>query len=275
MSLDLGSTVRLEAVCRDPAGVPATAAGVTLVITLPDGTTTIADVPAPAQTGQYQRDYVTTLPGQHAVRWAFTGPAAAYTDGFDVRPEVPGTVLSLRDAKRHLTITTPDDDDDLRSWLETITEGVESLAGAVVRRTITELQDLPRRGVETMMLRKVPVLQVTALVPVLSGGWIYAPADLDVDTTGVIRLRSGGWLYGPQRVTYLVGRAVTPSSIISAAKIILQHLWRVKYGSSRALPGIGGGDDFSVTEPIPGFGYAIPNRAMQLLEPFKLPPGMA
>jgi hypothetical protein len=32
--------------------------------------------------------------------------------------------------------------------------------------------------------------------------------------------------------------------------------------------------DFDVTEPVVGFGYAIPNRALQLLEPYRLPPGV-
>jgi hypothetical protein len=38
---------------------------------------------------------------------------------------------------------------------------------------------------------------------------------------------------------------------------------------------VGGADDYNVTEPIPGFGYAVPNRVLQLLEPFKQPPGVA
>jgi hypothetical protein len=57
----------------------------------------------------------------------------------------------------------------------------------------------------------------------------------------------------------------------SASRIILQHLWRTRQGPARPTRG---GDDYSVTEPIAGFGYAIPNRALQLLEPYRLPPGV-
>lgn len=276
MSFDLGSTVRLDAQCQDPGGALVTAASVTLTITLPDGTTVTPVVPDPVQVGLYRVDYVTTQAGQHAVRWLFTGPACAYTDMFDVRPAVPGYILSLAQAKRHLRITRPEDDEDLREWLESITEGIEGLAGAVVRRTITEVQDIARRGVPTMVLRHTPVLELTGIATVYAGGWTCAVADLDLDpATGTVRLLSGGWLYGPLRVTYIAGRAIKPPTITAASKIILRHLWRTRYGSSRALPSAGGNEDFSVTEPIPGFGYAIPNRALQLLEPFRLPPGTA
>lgn len=275
MSFDLGSAVRLTATCTDPGGTPATAATALLTVTLPDGTTVIPTVPAPAETGQYVVDYVTTMAGQHAVRWLFTEPAFAYTDTVDVRPAVPRLILSQADARSHLRITTPADAELLREWLESITEGVENLAGAVVRRTITEKHPVPFRGVGSLMLRTVPVLDLVSVVPVLPGGQTYTPDQFDLDPTGVVQLLDRALIYGPLRITYVAGRAVTPASITSASRIILRHLWRTRYGSSRALPSVGGDDDFSVTEPIPGFGYAIPNRALQLLEPFRLPPGLA
>lgn len=275
MSFDLGSAVRLTATCTDPGGTPATAATALLTVTLPDGTTVIPTVPAPVETGQYVVDYVTESPGQHAVRWLFTDPAFAVTDTFDVRPAAPRLILSLADARSHLRITTPADDADLREWLESITEGVENLAGAVVRRTVTEKHSVPFRGAGSLMLRTVPVLELVSLVPVLVGGWTYTPAEFDLDPTGVLQRIDRAPIYGPLRITTVVGRMVTPASITSASRIILRHLWRTRYGSSRALPSVGGDDDFLVTEPIPGFGYAIPNRALQLLEPFRLPPGLA
>lgn len=275
MSFDLGDTVRLTADCTDPDGTPTTAATAVLTVTLPDGTTATPDVPAPAQSGQYVVDYVTTVAGQHAVRWLFTGPGYAYTDTFDVRPAVPRLILSLADAKLHLRITTPSDEAYLREWLEAITEGVENLAGAVVRRTVTEKHSIPFRGIGALMLRTVPVLELVSLTPVLTGGWTYTPAEFDLDPSGVVQRLDGARIYGPLRTVHVAGRAVTPASMTAASRIILRHLWRTRHGSSRALPNVGGDDDFSVTEPIPGFGYAIPNRALQLLEPFRLPPGIA
>jgi hypothetical protein len=66
-----------------------------------------------------------------------------------------------------------------------------------------------------------------------------------------------------------------PPTINLAARILLQHLWRTQYGASRVGPSIGGGDDYAVTEPVPGFGYAVPNRVLQLLQPYKTPPAVA
>jgi hypothetical protein len=87
-----------------------------------------------------------------------------------------------------------------------------------------------------------------------------------------VQLLAGGTVAGPLRVTYVAGRRIVPAAITAAAKIILQHLWRTQQGPGRPQRGV---DDFDVTEPIPGLGYAIPNRAVQLLEPYKQPPGVA
>lgn len=278
MPFDLGDTVRLEAVCQDPGGTLATASTATLTVTLPDGTTVTPAVGAPASAGEYSVDYVTTQPGRHGVRWVFTGPGCAYTDVFDVREAAPSLILSLADARRHLRYAPGDtsDDEQIREWLETITIGVEHFAGACCRRTVIEQHDIPGIGSGVLALRRTPVLSLTSLSAVLTGGTSYLAADFAVDrATGVISRLDGARIYGPLLVTYVAGRTVIPANLSSAARIILQHLWRTQYGASRGLSSIGGGDDYSVTEPMPGFGYAIPNRAMQLLEPDRLPPGVA
>lgn len=278
MPFDLGDTVRLQAECRDAAGTLTTATTAVVTLTLPDGTTATPAVGAPASAGEYLVDYPTVQAGRHGVRWTFTGPGSAYTDSFDVREAAPALILSLADARRHLRYAPGDtsDDEQIREWLETITIGVEALAGVCCRRTVTEAHTVPADGVLALVLRRTPVLSVTSLVAVQSGGTSYLPADLDVDgPTGVIRRLDGGRFYGPLRIVYVAGRAIIPANLSSASRIILQHLWRTQYGASRGLSGVGGGDDYLVTEPIPGFGYAIPNRALQLLEPDRLPPGVA
>jgi hypothetical protein len=247
-----------------------------LTITLPDGTTSTPAVPDPVDAGQYVVDVPAATAGRHSVRWTFTDPGCAFTDMFEVSPAEPPLILRMADAKNHLRITTPDDDDDLRDWLVTITEGIEYLCGPVCRRSVSEVQDLPFNGQRTFVLRKVPALEITGTEPMIQGGVSWTPDLLDLDgATGVVRRKDGGLLWAPLRVLYIVGRMQTPQSLTSASKIILQHLWRARYGSSRALPGIGGGEDFDVTQPVPGFGYAIPNRALQLMEPYRLPPGTA
>lgn len=270
MPYDLGATARLTAECRDPGGTLTTAATAVLAIGLPDGTSTSPPVEETG-TGQYQADYPTTQAGRHTVRWLFTGPGAAYTDSFDVRDAVPPSILSLSDAMDHLNKKSAADRDEVRFWVEATTRAVEWFVGPVVVRTVTEVH--PVRVVEALALRQVPALALTSVVPVRSGGTSYEVAGLDLDeSTGIVRLLSGGCFYGPLRVTYEAGRRIIDANITAAARIILQHLWRTQQGPGRPQLGVG---DFDVTEPIPGLGYAIPNRAVQLLNPDQIPPGMA
>lgn len=271
MAFDLGAVVPLGTTVRDSAGALANAGAVALTVTLPDATTVAVSPVAPTSTGLYAYDYPSTQAGRHTVRWVATGVnAGAYTDSFDVRESAPPAILSLADAKKHLNKTTTTDDDEIRSWVESITAGIEGLCGPVVVRTVVERHE--GRRVPVICLRQTPILSLTSVVAILAGGTTYTVADLDVDaTTGVVQRLDGGTLTGPLRVTYTAGRRIVPAAISSAARIILQHLWRTQQGPGRPQLGTG---DFDVTEPIAGFGYAIPNRALQLLEPYRLPPGV-
>ncbi|MEV6477621.1 hypothetical protein [Streptomyces sp. NPDC051657] len=272
MPYDLGATVRLTAECQDPGGTLTTADTATLTVTLPGGATA---TPAAAETapGTYQADYVSSAPGRHTVRWVFTGPADAYTDSFDVRPLAPPTILSLADAKRHLKLqpTRSDRDDEIRGWTESITRGIEGLCGPVVVRTVEERHDA--RQADTIVLRHVPALELTSITPLqpAAPGHDVDSLDLDPDT-GVVRRIHGGTFSGLLLCIYTAGRPIVPANITAAARIIVQHLWRTTQGPGRPQLGTG---DFDVTEPMIGFGYAIPNRALQLLEPDRLPPGVA
>jgi hypothetical protein len=271
MPFDLGAVVPLGTTVRDAAGDLANAGLMSVTITLPDATATTITPVAPTSTGVYAYDYATTQAGRHTVRWVATGVnAGAYTDSFDVRESTPPGILSLADAKKHLNKTTTTDDDEIRSWVESITAGIEGLCGPVVVRTVSERHE--GRRVPLICLRQTPILSVTSVVAVLSGGTSYTVADLDVDAvTGVVQRLDGGTLTGPLLVTYAAGRRIVPAAMTAAAKIILQHLWRTQQGPGRPQLGTG---DFDVSEPIQGFGYAIPNRALQLLEPYRLPPGV-
>lgn len=276
MTYDLGSTVRLTAECRDPGGVPTTAATAVVTVTLPDGTAVTPAVVETATVGMYQADVPATVAGRHTVRWVWTGPTHAYTDTFDVWPEAPPVILSLRAAKKHLNLSLADstEDDEVRFWNGVTTRAVEVFTGPVVIRECTEVHQ--ERSMRTAVLMWTPVASVTAAEPVLPSGTAYDIADLVVDgETGLVRLASGSALRGPLRFTYRAGRPVIEPNISGAARIILQHLWRTQRASGRGGGIAGSSSDYSVTEPIPGLGYAIPNRAVQLLEPDRLPPGVA
>ncbi|MGV9755434.1 hypothetical protein ACWDUC_06300 [Streptomyces tricolor] len=268
MPFDLGATVRLTADCLDPDGAPTTATSATVTVALPDGSTV---TPAAAETGtpgRYQADYVTTVPGRHTVRWVWSGPAHAYTDMFDVREATPPAIMSLATARRHLKKTDTADDEEIRDWIEACTRAVEQFVGPVAVRTITETAHFSTA--RSVALTRVPALSLVSVATLRPGGPSYTVDDLLLDPdTGLVSAVTGGILYGPLRFTYRAGRVIVSANIRAAAKIILQHLWRTRQGPGRPQRGV---DDYDVTEPLPGLGFAIPNRAVQLLDPDSLGP---
>ncbi|WP_405924856.1 hypothetical protein [Streptomyces sp. NBC_00035] len=272
MPYDLGATARLTADCRDPGGTLVTASTATVTVTLPDGSTVSPAAAETATDGVYQADYVTEQSGRHTVRWVFTGPAHAYTDALDVREEAPPTVLPLADAKGLLKKKGDASDDSLvRFWNESTTRAVEYFVGPVVVRTVSEGHYVGLAN--AIALRKTPALELVSMTSLLSGGVTYDVADLVLDgSLGIVIRRDGGRIYGPVRMVYRAGRIVIPANILGASQLILQHLWRTLAGPGRPQRGV---DDYDVTEPIPGLGYAIPNRAVQLMNPDDDGPGIA
>lgn len=277
MSFDLGAVVPLGTTVRDSAGAMANAGAMALTITLPDNTTVSVPAVAPTTTGIYAYDYPTVQPGRHAVRWVASGlNAGAYTDVFDVREAAPPMLFSLAGAKAKLDIpsTSTSDDEELREFIEATTQCVEFFVGPVVRRTVQEVLQGDR---EMWVLHTLPVIAVSAITPLQIWQQGIDVGVLDVDTaTGILRRKDALWFFsGEYRITYTAGRTAVAPNVSLASKLILQHLWRTNYGASRGLTGIGGGEDFAVTEPIPGLGYAIPNRALQLLQADRDPGGFA
>jgi uncharacterized phiE125 gp8 family phage protein len=181
-------------------------------------------------------------------------------------------LITLADAKAQLDIETASHDTELGVYVEAITAAIERHTGPVENRTVTEVVD--SQDIR-LAVTQVPTVSLTSITPILNGGLAIDLADVALDgDAGVIRRLDGGRFYGgPWTVVYTAGRGTVPPTIKLAAMMLLQHLWRTQYGAARGS--VGGGDDVSVTEPIPGFGYAIPYRVLQLLEPYKVPPGVA
>jgi hypothetical protein len=182
-------------------------------------------------------------------------------------------LLTLDEAKRQLDIETTADDLELQVYVDALTVAIERHIGPVVFREVTEV--IKGRGC-TMCLSSIPVTALVSVTPLGSGAALDVGA-LDLDPApGIVRYLNGSFSGSLWRVVYTAGRVAVdgevPPTIKLAAAILLQHLWRTQYGSAR---GQSSSDDYAVTEPIPGFGYAIPNRVLQLLEAYKLPPGVA
>ncbi|KAA6211772.1 head-tail connector protein [Streptomyces filamentosus] len=181
-------------------------------------------------------------------------------------------LLTLAEAKAQLNITTTTSDTELQAYIEAITSAIEGIVGPVENRTVVELVEA--RG-PTMTLLQAPVVSLTSFVPVLDGGTALDVTGLYLyGAIGEVRRKNGSsFCGGPWTATYTAGRGTVPPTINLAARILLQHLWRTQYGSARGVAA--SADDFDVNEPVIGYGYAIPNRVLQLLEPFKTGPGVA
>jgi len=262
--IDTGQVYHATLTIRNQASPPSTAA---LTITLPDGTTTSPAVGTGAASGSdwlIAYDYQTVQAGLHKAAWQTAGPGTAVVDYFNVRAFV--SILSLAEAKAHLSAGSVAswtiDDDELRNFLQAVTEAIESKVGPCVRRTVT--QRIADTCNSQLVLNQAPVIAVTSVTSVWTGGpsWDTALLILDSDA-GIVTTQLGAipFYYGPWDVAYQPGRAVVPERFIHAAKELLRHLWETQRGQL-AAPILGGGDTYTTSA---GWSFSIPNRVLELL----------
>lgn len=265
MAVDVGDLYRCNFTLKSPDNALVNATTMTLTITLPDNTTTVITPVAPMSTGTYQYDYTTVQAGRHQARWVGTGTnPGAYVEAFDVRPASINYLVSLQDAKTKLNISTTTNadplDEEIRSYLEAVTGVVERHLGqAVVRRSFTEERTATNGCV---VLSWPPVVSITSMA-LVDGTYTWDINTLHVSPTGVVYSPLGIGPYGTVTVTYTAGMPVVPKEYSLAGLIILQHLWETERGSSGG-PRPGGLED-SMTLGLGRMGFAIPNRALELL----------
>jgi hypothetical protein len=254
---DLGDVIHLTWEVRDLAGALADST-IVLNITLPDQTVAGPFTPTRASIGQYSYDYATTQAGGHVARAVGTAQPFAHTSVFDVEPAADISIVSLSNVKKQLTKTTTTDDDEIRSYILSATENIEATCGVCRIRSFTERAT----GSGTLVLTNRPVITLTTITPIYSWSPTVAVGEVDVHLeTGVITRLNGWPFWGPYNVTYKAGRAIIPSSLRSAGMLIVQHLWESRRGLS-SIPRYGGEEE---TVTLPGWGYAIPNRAAELM----------
>ncbi len=263
------------------------ASTVTTVVKLAnaDGTTTTTGTyasPAHDSTGNYHQDVpVTDLTGLGHYQFAVTttGPGSGVQVGdFDVFDPFEPALLPLQDAKDQLNIpqATATYDSELQAYIATIETSLEGATGGpLVNRVVTERGELD--GTCTVLqAQQRPVVSVTSITPVATGIAADLSAGLDIDKgAGIIRALGGRTLGSSWdaavTVVYVAGwGTVMPAAFNLAGRIILAHLWETQHGPS-GRPGMGGEEVL-----LPGWGFAIPTRAVELLNgsqggiPFRL-----
>jgi uncharacterized phiE125 gp8 family phage protein len=274
----LGQPVTVSTTVRDRTGAPIDAGTLTLVVKIrnADGTTTITGTyasPAHDSTGNYHQDIPAsdlTAIAHYQYTWTATGTGAGVSVGdFDVADPDEISVLPLQDAKDQLIITTTVSDARIQAWIATIESSLERMTGGpLVNRTVTERAEM-LSGQTVIVVRQRPLVSVTQILG--AGGTaidISGGLDLDVNA-GTIRRKLGLPFYGPfftwlPQVTVIAvagwGVAV-PAAFSQAAMIILQHLYESRRGPGSIMSGA------AATEMVtpPGFGFAIPRMAAELL----------
>lgn len=280
-------TLRLKDGLGNPAspGTPPV-----LTITLPDRTTAVPAVTA-AGTGTWtlENPWTVTQAGHHLWVWSWSGAYAAaspVTDSFEVRESPDVTIIALSEAREILKIPADDTsrDNDIRGYSTAITEWAESVVGTVVTRQVTELA---RAQGLVLTLGSPPVRTdlgttlspqnrrdgsttngLVSITPMLTYGFMYAIDDLLVDEpAGIIRHVAGlpffysGDTFAQYKVTYWAGRRVIPWGVTEGCKIALKHLYAVERGGAPSRA-VGYGESETTTI---GYGYAIPNRAAELV----------
>jgi len=273
-----GQPVRISTAVRDVTGALVNAGAITLLVktAAADGTWTTTGTyssPVNDSTGTYHQDIPVTdlvAAGHYQYTWTSTGTGAGVSFGeFDVFDPFETAVLSLQDAKDQLNIPAANtaSDAEIASWIATIESNLKrATGGPVVNRTVTERAEMMSNQT-VILVRQRPLVSVTSIASA-SGGNIDISGGLDLDVNaGTIRRKLGLPFYGPFfswlpvcYPTYVAGWGVSvPAAFASFARIVLQHLWDTQRGPL-TVP-MGGGD----LTTIPGFGFAVPNMAAELL----------
>jgi hypothetical protein len=261
-----------------------------LTITLPDRTTATPGVSS-VSTGSWALEdpWTVTQAGHHLWVWSWSGAlvaASPVVDSFEVRESPDVTIIALSEAREILKIPDGDTshDNDIRGYSTAITEWTEQKVGRVITRQVTEVVRAQGR---VLTLGNPPVrtdlgttLDTTnrrdgsttnglvSITPLLTYGFMYDISDLLVDEpTGIVRHVAGlpffysGDPFAQFEAVYWAGRKVIPWGITEGCKIALKHLYAVERGGAPSRA-VGYGE--SETTAI-GYGYAIPNRAAEMI----------
>lgn len=168
--------------------------------------------------------------------------------------------VTLDELKSHLNTTNASDDVELDLHRSAAEEQVQSLIGPVLQRLVVETSTT-RYG--AALLKVMPIVEVASVE--------YAGAALTGWLPGLSTGLVTGLPTGDVTVTYTAGRTSCPDSVRLATLIIAGHLWETQRGRSQRPGMLGPESDGVVTLA----GFAVPNRAADLLTPYLVVPGVA
>lgn len=187
-------------------------------------------------------------------------------------------LITLDEAKAFLNITSTTYDAELQDYIDAASTAAEFYVGDITGGTWTEHHD---GGDSTIYTRHTPIQSVTSLTEYV-GSITYTltnqPLGSSVDAWGytiddpaagrIVRRSASGiaWRFAPGvgnvTITYTSGVPGTASaSVRMGVEFVVRHLWTSQRGP-QPTPAWGG--DQEPTSSVPGVGYAIPNRAIEM-----------
>ena len=287
----IGQDVPLSASVIDDTGSAATATAISITVTGPTGLPVTASSPAQAGTGQYISVVpAPTTPGTYLVRWVATGTAGwswAFEDEFTVRAQGTLQVVDLHSLKTQLNMLQDNSADaELEGYIAAATEIIRDMVGPIGVETHTQYFT---GGASTIVPDWLPLVSVISCTeyyglsafPVTEqplGAQMNAFAFTVDYTTGELTRRTFGgeaalWAIGAKNVklVYTAGFLTIPYGVRLAALRLIQH-WYSQFKQMRARPGMRGGGDGESSTPM---GFAVPDAVVELLAPWRRPPGIA
>jgi hypothetical protein len=194
---------------------------------------------------------------------------------FDVEDPTELGIVSLDDARAHLTIPSTDRtrDADITAVILAATSLAEGFTSSALRRqTVVETHNGADfvgglRGRYALRLLKSPVISITSVV---ENSITLAATDYTLSARSGVLYRGNTatrqtWSAGTDNVvvTYVAGFANPPEGVVWAVKQLIKHLWDKSVTSSHPAFNPDGGDEYA-----PATTFALPYAVQTALEPY-------
>jgi uncharacterized phiE125 gp8 family phage protein len=177
------------------------------------------------------------------------------------------TVIDLK-AHVGLPSDVTDQDGELADMLDAAIEMVAAIVGPLTSETVTEVHTV---NSGRLILRRMPASSLTAITArhSLTDSLPLTVEEYELDpATGIVTALNGNRFYGTYVVEYAAGAADLPASVRLAILIVAAHLFE-----TQRVPGV---NRFgSPEDPAVSRGFALPNRAVELLAPYRTSVGLA
>jgi hypothetical protein len=272
VSIQVGGIYRSSIVVKDSTGALATPASSTFTVTRPDQTTVTVAATVDS-VGNLHADFTMAMEGLHRFDWVTTGPVTSQTDYESAI--LYRSVVGLNQMRTYLQLSDTSRDPVLKGFMHVATSMAENIVGTCVVRTVTS-QHIPGTAKTVLRLPDAPLISVTSIASVWTGGPQWVTADLMVYAdSGVIEpVNMLGFWYGPWTATYVAGRAVVSQRIVLAVQEIVADLWASQRGliNDALTPDMSG--EALIEAQVPS-GYTMPAHARAMLKRAGAQPGFA